>query len=586
MKSILAAECGSSTTTAVLLEQVDGYFRLKASGQTRASYGPPWNDIALSVTQAIRHIEQTVGRTLLTTGGWPITPRNAQGQGVDAFALVCSAAEPLQLIIAGLMGDVSLMSAQRAAATTYSQINSLISLDAAEGQTHTAEGRVQVIKRHRPDVILLVGGTDGGAAEPVLELARTLSIAIQTLHRAAPTVLYAGNQALRPDMADILGTVVALSSIDNVRPTLDRENLAPLQLELERLYLEKKMPQLPGFDKLVNWSQYPMLPASKSFEHLVTYVGHHHQVNVLGVSVGSRASTVVAQPKEGQAELVVRGDAGVGYGVSSLLKVTPIDQIQRWLPFDLSIEELDNYLLNKSLYPNTLPTSFEDLMIEQAVAREAIRLAAEQACRHCRETTWDQIIAAGRALTGAPQAMQAALLLLDGLEPWGVTRLMLDGYGLVNVLGAIAAIEPRAAAQAAALDTFVNLGTVIAPRGHGRRGQIALKLKLTYEQGETVEIEAPYGSLKVIGLPAGQTAEVEIRPARQFDLGLGQIGRAAKTTLEGGLLGLIIDARGRPLRFPGSDEKRIEQVQHWLMSAGIIDAATDHHHQPTEEDHA
>lgn len=584
MKSILAAECGSSTTTAVLLEQVDGCFRLKGSGQTRATYGPPWNDIALSVTQATRHIEQAVGRTLLTTGGWPIMPQNAREQGVDAFALVCSAAEPVQLIIAGLMTDVSLTSAQRAAATTYSQVNGLISLDAAEGQPHTAEGRLQVIKRRRSDVILLVGGTDDGADEPVLELARTLSIAIQTLHRAAPTVLYAGNQALRPEMADILGTVAALSSIDNVRPALDRENLAPLQMELDRLYLEQKLPQLPGFDKLVNWTKYPVLSASKSFERLVTYLGYRDQINVLGVSLGSRATTVVAQPKEGPAELVVHGDAGVGHGVSSLLKVTPIDQIQRWLPFDLSVEELDNYLLNKSLYPTTLPTSFEDLMIEQAVAREAIRLAAEQACRRHKETPWAQIVAAGRALTGVPQAIQAALMLLDGLEPWGVTRLLLDGHGLAHVLGAIAAIEPLAAAQAAAYDAFVNLGTVIAPRGHGRPGHVAVKLKVTYESGETLEIEAPFGSLKVLGLPAGQSAEVEIRPARQFDLGLGQSGRAAKIMLEGGLLGLIIDARGRPLRFPSSDEKRIEQVQQWLISAGIIDATTSHDHQPAAED--
>jgi len=36
-------------------------------------------------------------------------------------------------------------------------------------------------------------------------------------------------------------------------------------------------------------------------------------------------------------------------------------------------------------------------------------------------------------------------VLLDGLEPWGVTSLALDVAGLATMLGAIATIQPIAA---------------------------------------------------------------------------------------------------------------------------------------------
>ncbi|MCB9101488.1 MAG: glutamate mutase L [Anaerolineales bacterium] len=565
MKSILAAECGSTTTIAALIEQVGDEYRLQATGQTPSTYGPPWHDITIGVRQAIRHIEKNVGRTLLTSAGWPITPQNQANQGVDGFTVVCSAGSPLRVVIAGLMKDISLTSAQRAAATTYSHVTNLISLDASDGGHHTPEARIQAIKEGRPDIILLVGGTDGGATQPVLEMARVISMGLYILgSNPIPAVVYAGNQDLRPDMADILGHITALTSVPNVHPLLDVDDPAATQAELEKLYIQKKMMQLPGFDKLNNWStQYPVIPASKSFEKLISFLGQYHQLNAVGVNVGSRSTTIATKTPDNSSRLYIRSDAGVGHSLADLLKAVPIEKFHRWLPFEMTLDELYNRLLNKSLYPTSLPTSLEDLMIEHAVAREAMRLVAHQTRSQQPDTQWNLIIGAGRTLTGSPHAAQAALLLIDGLEPWGVTSLVLDRNGLVDMLGAIAVLDPTAAVKAATHDAFLNLGTVVAPRGHARNGQTAVKVKVVYDSEETYETEVAYNTLEIISLPPGQKAQLEIRPTRQFNIG-GQSGRAAKTEVEGGLLGIIVDARGRPLRFPADEEQRQEQLQHWL----------------------
>lgn len=577
IKSVLAAECGSTTTTAVLIEQVDDHYRLRATGQTPSTHGPPWLDITIGVQQAIRHIEKVVGRTLLTSGGWPITPQSHAQQGVDAFTIVCSAGQPLQVVVAGLMRDVSLASAQHAAATTYTHITKLISLEATDGGRYAPESRVKAIEEGKPDVILLVGGTDGGAEQPVIEMAELISIGLRVLQDGAPpAVLFAGNQELRTVMADILGPVAALNSVNNVRPRLDVEDLLAAQEELEKLYIEKKMPQLPGFDKLRNWSKYPITPVSKSFTDLITYIGQHSNLNVAGVDIGSRSTSVVQYKREDRPKSTIRGDVGVGHSLLSLIEAVPIQRIHRWLPFEISIEELRNRLLNKSLYPATVPSSYEDLMIEHAVAREALRLVLKQADNHSFETQWSLIIGAGRTVTGSPQAMQAALLLIDGLEPWGVTSLALDRNGLVSMLGSIAAVEPTAAVNVAMKDAFLNLGTVVAPMGHGRADKPAVKIKVEFKNEEVYETEVAYNSLEVIGLPPGEKATLEIRPTRHFDIGLGQPGRGAITEVEGGLLGIIIDARGRPLRFPKDESQRQEQVQQWLASVELDDATPDY----------
>ena len=371
--------------------------------------------------------------------------------------------------------------------------------------------------------------------------------------------------------------MAAVHSVDNIRPILDVENLAIAQTELEKLYLQRKMLQLPGFQKLSNWTKYPALPASKSFEKLVTYIGRHNRLNVIGVNIGSRATVVATQAGDYQST-TVRSDAGVGHSMPALLKSIPLAKIERWLPFSMTTEELRNRLLNKSLHPTSLPSTREDLMIEHAVARESLRLVLDQA-----RAGWPTKSATGRGdipwrtLTRTPNPGQAALILLDGVEPWGVTSLALDVSGLTNLLGAIAAVEPMAAVEVAARDTFLNLGTVIAPLGHGTMGQSALKIKLSQldmpgSQKNDFEADVPYGSIEVFPLSPGQKATLEIRPARHFDIGLGQPGRGAVTEVEGGILGVIIDTRGRPLRLSPDEMKRRDLLEQWLLKLEAVHA--------------
>lgn len=578
-KTILTADCGSATTTVLLIEAITGHYRLAATAHTLSTWDRPWRDVTVGLTAAIRQIEQETGRTLLAPDGRPILPKHSNGQGVDIFAVVSSAGPPLAVALVGLTDDISLASARRATATTYARITSELSLKTDHRQVQRPlETRLQLLQAGRPEVILLVGGVDGGAQRPIVEMANLITMMLQVAPDIdQPHLLYAGNVAAQSHLAETLGPIAALKLIDNVRPSLETENLAAVQVELETLYLHHKLARLPGFEKLQNWTPWPAMPTARSFEKVVTFLGQQNNLNVIGLNLGSLASQVSAYVPGQQPVTTLRTDSGMGHGLAPLLNHVPLERFRRWLPFEIAPGELYNQILNKSLYPAGLPTTPAELYLDYAIAREALRFVVEPARAGWPRSPaglpgihWNLIIAAGRTLTTVPQLGYSALMILDSLEPWGISKIVLDVAGLTNVLGALAVIEPVAAVEVAThANAFLNLGAVIAPFGHGPAGKTALKLKFMQDETEPVELDIPYGVIQQIDLPPGQKATVEIRPTRFFDIGLGQPGRGAIADVEGGVLGLIVDTRGRPLRLSPNDEQRREQLQQWLVGLGV-----------------
>jgi hypothetical protein len=234
-------------------------------------------------------------------------------------------------------------------------------------------------------------------------------------------------------------------------------------------------------------------------------------------------------------------------------------------------------LLNKSLHPASVPHAHEDLLLEYALAREVMRHVVAQARpgwlrggHHllAHSPQWDLMIGAGRTLTQTPHPGYAVLLLLDALEPVGVSQIALDIGGMAATLGAVASASGLAAAEVVEHDVFLNLGTVVAPLGTARPGEVALRVRVCYPDGRVTQQEVTYGSIEVIPLEATERATLEIRPTRLFDVGLGEPGRGVTAEAEGGILGLVIDARGRPLEMPADDVARRELIHGWLESLG------------------
>ena len=577
--SILAVDCGSTTTKAILLEVVEGQYRFVARGQVPSTRGAPWHDVTAGIYHAVRQITVNTGRPILDEDGQLIMPERGGGQGVDILAATVSASSPLRVVIAGLSSDVSLASARRASRTTYSHLVGQIAVDELERSSD--EQRLQLVQNAQPDVILLVGGVDDGTTKPVVDMARLMALAVQ-LEAERPPMIFAGNTALRSQIADIVGEQVELRAVDNVRPTLDTETLGPAQAELERIFREAVLSRLPGLDLLQRWSPGKVLPTAQGFGHVIRYLDRlndHPRYGVLGIDVGGMTTTVAAA-RDGRFSLVVLTELGVGASIGGLLRQVPLEQVIRWLPEDVDPDRVRHLVMNKELRPWTVPQTEEDLLIEQAVAREVISLALAEArggwpFRQRRGSpVVNEIIGSGSVLCHAPSPGHAALMLLDTVQPaFWTSRLVLDKTGALPALGALATVQPMAATQVLEHDGLLELGSVISPVGVARYGSKVLSFKVKSALG-AYGGDVRFGFLERIIVPAGVKATLELRPTRRFDLGVGP-GKGIRMEAWGGAVGVIIDARGRPLVWPGKEEERQAAVRQWLRELGAWVSLSD-----------
>ncbi len=576
LDSILVADCGAVLTKVLLFERVEDSYRLVAQASTLTTNNPPWNDLSIGVFHAVEEIERIVGRQLYSSARI-ITPYEAM-KGVDAFVVTMSAPEPLRVLLAGLVREMSLESARRAVTGTYAQVIGTIMREGS--LTSPDEHWARTVRDLHPDVVLLVGGVDGGAARPVLELAEAVRLGISMIDQGQrPEVIYAGNARLASRMAKLFQAIAPITVVDNVRPTMDQEHLGPTQEVLERIYITRRFNQSPGADRLMEWNNAPVQPTALAFGRLIEYLWHQEQAldrGTLGVDLGA-ASATVAATFDKRLFFSIRGGEGLVLGPLQWVEKYGLESITRWLPEEIPDDDVLAVLHNRRIYPWTIPQEPRELWIEQAVVREALRHLMAIA-----RPTWDTgraqlypelmprldpIVVSGGGIVAMPRPGHILLAVLDGLEPVGISRIWLDQNRAAPALGALASISPVAAASALNAGSLVPLGTVISPVGRAHPGETILKIHIAYDDGGVLDVEARYGDLEIWPLLPGQSALLDIKPLRRFDIGLGP-GRGGKVRVHGGLVGLVVDARGRPLVLPVSAEDRRELVQRWFWDVG------------------
>jgi hypothetical protein len=159
-------------------------------------------------------------------------------------------------------------------------------------------------------------------------------------------------------------------------------------------------------------------------------------------------------------------------------------------------------------------------------------------------------------------------MVLNGLQPTGVTTIALDRNNLAASLGATASVTPLLTVQSLDATNFVNLCTVISPVGSAPPETPILRVRMTSDDSVEFEQEIKQGYLAIFKLPSGQSGTLHLTPLHRFDVGMGGPGRGGTVKVIGGVLGVLIDARGRPLHLPSEPFKRRELLNNWLAAIG------------------
>jgi uncharacterized protein (TIGR01319 family) len=590
IQTILATDCGSTTTKAILIEQRGEEYRLIARGEAPTTVEAPFDDVTIGVLNSVGELGELTHKTLIVDNK-VLTPRRDDKTGADLYVSTSSAGGGLQMTVAGVVSTMTAESANRAALGAGAIVMDVIAID----DRRESYQRIERIRHMRPDMVLLAGGTDGGTITHVVELAELLLAAdpkprLGTGYRLP--VIYAGNAAARDQIRKLLEKNFDLRIVDNIRPTLETENPDPAREAVHELFLEHVMQQAPGYAKLTTWVNAEIMPTPMAVGKMVQVAAEKRGINVLAVDIGG-ATTDVFTVFGGQFHRTVSANLGMSYSIGNVLAEAGAENILRWVPFNVSPTELRNRLRNKMIRPTTIPQTMETLLVEQGVAREALRLSLEHhkslatTLRGVRQAatmdralsqtgtgetiinmmTLNLIIGSGGVLSHAPDRAQSALMMLDAFQPEGVTEIAVDSIFMMPHLGVLSQVHPEAALQVFERDCLVPLGTAIAPVGVAKPGEKVATIKIE-GPGLRVADDLKFGELRLYQLGVGETAEVHVQPTRAFDVGEGR-GRERRLTARGGVVGLILDARGRPLQMPTDNTERVRKLREWLGAMGL-----------------
>jgi hypothetical protein len=180
---------------------------------------------------------------------------------------------------------------------------------------------------------------------------------------------------------------------------------------------------------------------------------------------------------------------------------------------------------------------------------------------------FEPILASGGALSDAPTPGQSLLLLLDAIQPVGITSIILDQNNLLPLLGVAAEFNQLLPVQVLESGAFMSMGTIVSVISKASYGTPVLKARLTYQDGSDARVDVKFGGLEILPLGMGQTARITLQPLQRSDIGNGP-GRNATLQVVGGTMGVVIDARGRPLNLPEDPVRRRELFKKWLWSVG------------------
>ena len=575
--SLLAVDVGSVNTRAALFDVVDGYYRFIASGQAPTTAAAPLKDLSEGVRQAIEALQTITGRKFLGDGQRLIVPTEA-GQGVDIFAATFSAGPAVKTVVVGLLDDVSVESAQRLARTIYARVVDVIGLN----DKRKTEQQIDSLLRLRPDLVLVAGGTDHGATHSVRHLIETIGLACYILPAEShPAVLFAGNKNLAGEINNSLQSLTSsLSICPNLRPSLETEDLQPAQHALAQLYTQIRRGHMGGVDELNAWSGNTLMPTAYAEGRIIRFLSQVYDSSkgILGVDLGASAATVAAA-FGGELTMGVYPQLGLGEGLANLLRYTTLDEILKWIPLDIPANVVQDYIYQKSIYPATLPATPEDMAIEQALACQTLSVALNSLAKDFPHQVrraapgmapyFEPILAGGSVITRAPTLGQSLVMLLNAIQPVGITTIILDQNSLMPALGAAASRNSILPIQILESGAFLGLATVVAPYTSAKVGTPILSGRLVYQNGNESRVEIKQGALEVFPLPIGQSGRLYLQPAHHADIGFGPgITHNGGFPVTGTALGVVIDTRGRPLRLPADTAQRREILKKWLWTLG------------------
>src|SRR6476469_872580 len=140
--------------------------------------------------------------------------------------------------------------------------------------------------------------------------------------RRSSSLVFAGPKEAQEQVMEQVAGQCEVFPVDTIRPSLDRENLAPLQAQLATIYQERLLPTLPGYRRLSEMSHSAITTTSDAVSLITRFLAKDVEANrVLTADLGGSNGAVYYADANNFSSMV-RGGFGLSFGLSNVLADT------------------------------------------------------------------------------------------------------------------------------------------------------------------------------------------------------------------------------------------------------------------------
>ena len=368
MKPVLLIDFGSTYTklTAVDVES-------ECLLGTAAAYTTVQTDINDGLQMALGRLEQKTGKLSF------------------AACYACSsAAGGLRMVTSGLVPELTGEAARLASLGAGAKVEKVYNFQLTEDD-------LQEISESKPDIFLLVGGTDGGNTECILHNAKALA----SIKPEFPIVI-AGNRTAARECQRILADF-EVYICPNVMPKFGVLNIEPTQKQIRDIFLSRII-QAKGLSKATQLLSDIMMPTPSAVLQSMNLLaqgceGEQGIGELVGVDVGGattdiysiadgmpdQMNTVYKGLPEPYAKRTVEGDIGMRYSIQGIVDAAGLDRIAKLS--GLSKARITELVEDLKLHTDTVPNGDSELeSLDYALASMAIEEAVKRHAGTIEET--------------------------------------------------------------------------------------------------------------------------------------------------------------------------------------------------------
>jgi len=561
-KSVVAINIDINQVKVFLFQIVAGQYSLIAVGESELYFQHDPSFIIKGIHSALYHLEEITNKRFIADDKQFIIPSRKDGTGADQLILTYNGGKFLRVAIVGIMEDSSIRNAEQLVNSTYSKVVEIIGLNDPRNQNI----RIDSIIRADPDIILFCGGSDQGASHSVLQMANIVSLVCKSLpFEKRPEIIYAANIELQEKICRNFEKIARTHTTKNIISS-DKNEIEPdIRDDYNRVINEFRYREFSGIKDFCSFCSTSPMPRSHGIANMAKFFSHIYKSSkeVLLIDISSDSTTMATAKSGHTAAKVIPFGTDFGY-----LAEMNINLLKKWIPKPISNDDIKDYLFQKTLFTNTLSLTENAQLIDRGLIRYILSTALQKikSSQPSIGNSFEPIIISGDIFSQIPDERDILLSVLDGIQPEGITTIIVDKLGIAGTLGAIAKANPLLPVQIIDSGIFTNLGTVICPVSKQKGGTDIINLRIDRSNGEQDRYTVKKGNILKIPLELGKSTKLDIQCLKDTTIDRSKKKRFFSIEVEGGQHGLIIDARSRPIAIAEDGVIRTNQLENWYKA--------------------